>query len=81
MAKRSGKTLKATLTLDVELVARMNAAAFLRGQTRDAFASAAIEEACKGLVLFDRARKPNRSVSKESAAVASTVENSEEEAA
>lgn len=81
MAKPSGKTVKATFTLGVELVARLNAAALLRGKTRDAFASAALEDACKGLVLFDREKKPDRSGNKESVAVVSMVENSEPDAA
>jgi hypothetical protein len=81
VAKPSGKTVKATFTLGVELVARCNAAALLRGKTRDAFASAALDDACKGLVLFDRVIKPSRSESKGSDPEASDVDNSGVEAA
>jgi hypothetical protein len=53
--------LKATFTLDVELVARVNAVALLLGQSRDAIATAALEEACKGLVMWERAKPSRRS--------------------
>jgi hypothetical protein len=61
MAKPGQKTLKATFTLGAELVTRINACASLRGQSRDAFATAALEVACKGLVLFDKGKKTARS--------------------
>jgi hypothetical protein len=62
VAKQERRTVKATFVLDVELVTRINAVASLRGQSRDALATAAFEEAVKGLVMFDRGRKSHRSV-------------------
>jgi hypothetical protein len=81
MAKPAQKTLKATFTLDVELVTRINACASLRGLSRDAFAHAAFEEACKGLVLFDRGKHPDRTVNKDRPALANNVKPDGEKAA
>ena len=78
MAKPAQKTLKATFTLDVELVTRINACASLRGLSRDAFAHAAFEEACKGLVLFDRGKSSPRSGSRDRPALASGVNPDDE---
>jgi hypothetical protein len=61
VAKQERRTIKATFTLGVELVTRLNAVALLRGQSRDALATAALEEAVKGLVMFDRGKVSRRS--------------------
>jgi hypothetical protein len=71
--------LKATFTLDVELVARVNAVALLRGQSRDAIATAALEEACKGLVMWERAKPSRRSGGKDRLAVVDGVNPDAEE--
>lgn len=81
MAKQGRRAIKATFTLDVELVARVNAFALLRGQSRDAFATAALEEACKGLVMWERAKPSRRSEAKDRAVQAENVSDPEEEAA
>ena len=65
MAKQGRRTIKATFTLDVELVARVNAVALLRGQSRDALAAAALTEAVKGLVMWERGSSPKRSGNKD----------------
>lgn len=65
MAKQGRRTIKATFTLDVELVARLNAVALLRGQSRDALVTAALEEAVKGLVMWERAKPSRRSEGKD----------------
>ncbi len=61
MAKQERRTIKATFSLGVDLVARVNACATLRNQSRDALVTAALEEAVKGLVLFDRRKGAGRS--------------------
>lgn len=82
MAKQGRRTVKATLTLDVELVARLNAVALLRGQSRDAIATAALEEAVKGLVMWERAKPSRRSEAKDRTEPASEITpNGENEAA
>jgi hypothetical protein len=81
MAALRRRTVKATFTLDAELVVRVTACAALRGLSRDAFATAAFEEAIKGLVLFDRGRKSDRSASKDRPILAPLENNSETEAA
>jgi hypothetical protein len=65
VVKQERRTIKATFTLDVELVTRLNAVALLRNTSRDALATAALEEAVKGLVLFDRAKPARRSTGKD----------------
>ena len=57
----SGKTVKASILVGVELHARWAAAAALRGMDRSAFAVEAITEACRGLVLIDRRKSDGRS--------------------
>lgn len=81
MAALGRRTVKATFTLDVELVARLNACATLRNLSRDALATAAFEEAIKGVVLFDRGKKSDRSASKDRPILAPLENNSEPEAA
>jgi hypothetical protein len=67
VAKQERRTIKATFSLDVDLVTRLNACATLRNTSRDALATAALEEAVKGLVLFDRAKPARRSTGKDRA--------------
>ena len=55
-AKR--RTVKTTVSVDVETHARWAAAAALKGMDRSAFAVEVITEALKGLVLFDRRSSP-----------------------
>lgn len=81
MATKEQRIVKATFSLGVDLVARINAKALLLGQSRDALATAALEEACKGLVLFDRGRPSRRSESKDRPAEESPVEDPDEKAA
>jgi hypothetical protein len=81
MAKQGRRTIKATFTLDVELVTRLNAVALLRGQSRDALATAALEEAVKGLVLFDRGKPPRRSKGEDRPDQVSELSPDEQEAA
>jgi hypothetical protein len=81
MAALGRRTVKATFTLDVELVARVNACATLRGLSRDALATAAFEEAIKGVVLFDRGKKSDRSAGKDRPILVTEESNSEAEAA
>lgn len=82
MAKRERRTLKATFTLDVELVARLNACATIRNTSRDALVTGAIEEVCKGLVLFDRAKSAVRSnTSRAMSEVSASSEGSASESA
>ena len=52
--RKTGKSVKASVLVDVELHARWGYCANLRGQDRSAFAVKAIEEACRGVVLIDR---------------------------
>ena len=52
--RKTGKSVKASVLVDVELHARWGYCASLRGQDRSAFAVRAIEEACRGVVLIDR---------------------------
>src|SRR5947207_3124903 len=61
VAKQERRIIKATFSLDVDLVARLDAVATLRNISRNALATAAIEEAVKGLVLFIREKKADRS--------------------
>lgn len=61
MAEKKRRTVKASLILDVELHARWRAAANLRNMPANAIAVEALTEALKGVVLFDRAKKPERS--------------------
>lgn len=65
MAKQGRRTIKATFTLDVELVARLNAKSLLAGQSRDALVTAALEEAVKGLVMWERAKPSRRTDAKD----------------
>lgn len=81
MAKQGRRTVKVTLTLDVELVARLNAVALLRGQPRDAIAAAALTEAVKGLVMWERGNSPKRSGGNDRQGEESPVENSGQEEA
>ena len=69
MAKLERRTIKATFSLDVNLVARLDAVATLRSTSRNAIATAALEEAVKGLVLFDRAKPIKRGQSEVSAEI------------
>jgi len=57
----SAKTIKASVVVDVPLNIRWTAAAALAGMDKSRFAALAIEDACKGIVLFDR-RKKSKSV-------------------
>jgi hypothetical protein len=58
----SGKIVKASVLVGVELSARWAAAAALRGMDRSAFAAEAIETACKGVcVVIDRRKPADRS--------------------
>ena len=81
MAKRERRTLKATFTLDVELVARLNACATIRNTSRDALVTGAIEEVCKGLVLFDRGKPGKPSVKADRPDLADQARESESIAA
>lgn len=81
MATKRRRTLKATFTLDAELVARINAVALLRGQSRDALATAAFEEAVKGLVLFDRGRPSRRAKTNDRLEEATEISSEAEEEA
>ena len=56
----SGKSVKASILVDVELHARWAAAAALRGMDRSAFAVEALKEACKGIIVVDRRRTADR---------------------
>lgn len=56
----SGKTVKASILVGVELHARWAAAAALRGMDRSAFAVEAIAEACKGIIVVNKGRKSDR---------------------
>jgi hypothetical protein len=53
-APPSRKTVKASLSVGVDLHARWAAAAALRGMDRNAFAVEALESALKGLVIVSR---------------------------
>ncbi len=57
---QSGRTVKASVLVGVELYSRWSAAAALRGVNRSAFAIEALTEATKGIVLFDRANRPDQ---------------------
>jgi hypothetical protein len=82
VAKQGQRTLKVTLTLDVELVARLNALALLRNQSRDAIATAALTEAVKGLVMWERGSSPKRSGNKDRPSLEGEISpDAEEEAA
>ena len=50
------KTVKASLTVDVDLHARWAAAAALRGMDRNAFAVECLRDGLKGIVVIDRKR-------------------------
>jgi hypothetical protein len=52
-------------TLDVELVARLNAVALLCNQSRDAIATTALQEAVKGLVMWEKGNPSRRSGAKD----------------
>jgi hypothetical protein len=77
VAKQPKRTLKATFTLDVELLARLNAVALLRNQSRDAVATAALEEAVKGLVMWERGKPSRRSVGKDRPSVEDEITSTE----
>jgi hypothetical protein len=81
VVKQERRTIKATFTLDVELVTRLNACATLRNTSRDALVTAALEEAVKGLVLFDRAKPARRSTGKDRVEPVSSVNPDGEKAA
>lgn len=53
-------TVKASLTVGVDLHARWAAAAALRGLDRNAFAVEALTEAVRGIVIIDRRKSPGR---------------------
>lgn len=55
--RKSKSTVRASLTVGVDLHARWSAAASLRGMDRNAFAVEALTEALKGLVIIDRRGK------------------------
>jgi hypothetical protein len=59
-APPSGKTVKASVLVGVELHARWSAAAALRGIDRSAFAAEAIAEACRGIIVVDRRKAADR---------------------
>ena len=73
MATEKRRTIKATFSLDADLVTRLNAVASLRNISRNAFATAAFEEAVKGLVLFDRGKPSRRSANKDRPAPESSI--------
>jgi hypothetical protein len=50
----AGKTVKATVSLDVATHARVSAAAALAGMDKSAWMNRAITEALKGIVVIDR---------------------------
>lgn len=56
------RTVKASLTVGVDLHARWAAAAALRGMDRNAFAVAALTEALRGIHIIDRRAKPDGDV-------------------
>ena len=62
VAKQERRIIKATFSLDVGLVARLNACATIRNTSRDALVTAALEEAVRGLILFDKGKPSRRSV-------------------
>lgn len=53
-APQAGRTVKASLLVDVETHARWSAAASLGGMTNNAFAVEALKAALKGIVVVDR---------------------------
>jgi hypothetical protein len=53
----AGKSVKASLLVDVELHARWAAAAALRGMDRNAFAVEALTAALKGIHIIDRRKQ------------------------
>jgi hypothetical protein len=57
---QTGKAVKASILVGVELHARWAAAAALRGMDRSAFAVEAIEAACKGIHIIDRRKTAGR---------------------
>ena len=59
-APPSGKTVKASILVGVELHARWSAAAALAGKDRSAFAVEALTEACKGIIVVDRRKSSDR---------------------
>ncbi len=50
----AGRSVKASLLVDVETHARWAAAASLRGMTNNAFAVEALKEALRGIIVVDR---------------------------
>jgi hypothetical protein len=81
VAKQGRRTLEVTLTLGVELVARLNAVALLRNQSRDAIATAALQDAVKGLVMWERGKPSQRSEGKDRPTEASDINPNDQEEA
>jgi hypothetical protein len=65
VAEKRSKPVKVSAILDVELHAKLSACAALRGTTKNAILVAALTEALKGIVAFDRAKPTRRSGSKD----------------
>jgi hypothetical protein len=78
----SGKTVKASILVGVELHARWSAAASLQGMDRSAFAVEAIESACKGVcVVIDRRKPADRAKGEDRPSHGLGISSDEEEAA
>lgn len=57
--------VRASILVDVETHAKWSAAASLRRMDRSTFAVNAIAEACRSIVLFDRANGPDQGKSRD----------------
>lgn len=77
----SGRYVKASILVDVELHARWAAAAALRSMDRSAFAVEAIREACKGIVLVDRRKSNGSTVGKDRPVLEAEISSEGEESA
>jgi hypothetical protein len=77
----SGRVVKASVLVGVELHARWSAAAALRGIDRSAFAAEAIAEACRGIIVVDRRKGADRVKADDRQGSAPGIRADDEEAA
>lgn len=73
--------VRASILIDVELHARWSACAALRRVDRSAFAVDALTEACRSLVLFDRASQSDQAKGKDRLAMTESVSSAVPESA
>ncbi len=75
---QASKTVKASLSVDVDLHARWAAAAALRSMDRNAFAVEALTTALKGIHIIDRRKSSDRPDTSDRSVLASLDSESEE---